>query len=257
MKPVGLVTRGTTNPNRLRRVDRWICASLGARLAAAADPLVVDLGYGASPVTTVELRDRLRTVRADLRVVGLEIDPVRVAAAQPSADPPGLTFGRGGFELAGLRPVLIRAMNVLRQYDEAAVPAAWSTLLGALAPGGVLVEGTCDEPGRLAGWIRLAAGGPVSVTLAARLSTLDTPATLAERLPKVLIEHNVPGHPVHAFVTALDDAWRDAAGLAVFGPRQRWIQAVRTVRAAGWPVWDGVRRWRLGEVTVAAESVLP
>lgn len=105
MRPQGVVTRGTTNPNRLRRVDNWIVATCGDRLRAAADPLVVDLGYGATPVTAVELRARLATgVRADVRVVGLEIDPVRVAAAAPAADPPGLTFARGGFELAGLRP---------------------------------------------------------------------------------------------------------------------------------------------------------
>ena len=77
----------------------------GDLLRAAADPLVVDLGYGATPVTAVELRARLAPRSApDVRVVGLEIDPVRVAAAGRAADPPGLTFRRGGFELAGLRP---------------------------------------------------------------------------------------------------------------------------------------------------------
>src|SRR5690606_6198785 len=92
-QPRGVVTRGTTNPNRLRRVDNWIIATYGDMLAEAADPLVVDLGYGATPVTTIELRARLaHAVRPDVRVVGLEIDPARVAAAAPAADPPGLTF---------------------------------------------------------------------------------------------------------------------------------------------------------------------
>jgi hypothetical protein len=251
MKPLGAVTRGTTNPNRLRRVDNWIMATLGGRLRAAPDPLVVDLGYGASPVTTIELRTRLATLRRDVRVVGLEIDPVRVAEASPSADPPRLTFARGGFELAGLRPVLVRALNVLRQYDESGVAAAWRAMGDALAPGGAIVEGTSDELGRLASWVLLDAGGPVSLTLAARLSTLDAPGTLAERLPKALIHHNVPGHPVHALLTALDDAWRDAAPYATFGPRQRWIRAVAMVKAAGWPVLDRPARWRHGEITVA------
>ena len=49
----GRVTRGTTGTNRLRRIDRWI-ARLPA-LRGADDPLVVDLGYGASPVTTLEI----------------------------------------------------------------------------------------------------------------------------------------------------------------------------------------------------------
>jgi tRNA G46 methylase TrmB len=123
-RPQGRVTRGTTNPNRLRRVDNWITAACADLVRSAVDPVVVDLGYGGTPVTTLELRARLARLRPDVRVVGVEIDPARVAAADPVADPPGLTFVRGGFELAGLRPVLVRALNVLRQYDEAEVPAA-------------------------------------------------------------------------------------------------------------------------------------
>jgi hypothetical protein len=156
-------TRGTTNPNRLRRVDNWIVGHCQDLLRDAADPLVVDLGYGATPVTTVELRARLASaVRPDVRVVGLEIDPVRVSDAAWAADPPWLTFARGGFGLAGLRPVLVRAMNVLRQYEESDVEGAWRALTAALAPGGVLVEGTCDELGRLACWFCLTADGPPS-----------------------------------------------------------------------------------------------
>ncbi|WP_234361666.1 class I SAM-dependent methyltransferase [Plantactinospora sp. BB1] len=257
-RPVGAVTRGTTNPNRLRRVDNWIAATCADLLRDAADPLVVDLGYGASPVTVVELRARLAAaVRPDVRVVGLEIDPVRVAAAEPAADPPGLAFDRGGFELAGLRPVLVRAFNVLRQYAEPEVVPAWRRMTGALQPGGVLVEGTCDELGRLAGWLLVDASGPRSLTLAARLSTLESPASLAERLPKALIHHNVPGTGVHGLIRALEEGWRDAAPYATFGPRQRWRRTVEAVRAAGWPVLDRPARWRLGEVTVAWSAVAP
>ncbi|MFD0820725.1 class I SAM-dependent methyltransferase, partial [Micromonospora zhanjiangensis] len=170
------------------------------------------------------------------------------------ADLHGLSFRRGGFELAGLRPVLVRAFNVLRQYDESEVAGAWRTMTAGLAPGGVLVEGTCDEVGRLAGWLLIDRTGPRTLTLSARLSTLDRPAALAERLPKALIHHNVPGTGVHALVRALDDGWRDAAPYATFGPRQRWIRAVGAVRAAGWPVVDPTR-WRLGEITVPWSAV--
>ena len=95
---------------------------------------MVDLGYGASPVTTVELLARLRTIRPDVRVLGLELDPERVALAASAAEPPWLEFRRGGFELAGARPVLLRAFNVLRQYEEPAALAAWRTMLDRLAP---------------------------------------------------------------------------------------------------------------------------
>jgi hypothetical protein len=254
-RPVGNLTRGTTNPNRLRRVDRFVANALGDRLRNAADPLVVDLGFGASPVTTVELRHRLTVLREDVRVTGLEIDPVRVAAAQEAADPPGLTFATGGFELAGLNPVLVRAMNVLRQYSEVEVAPAWSTMAQALAPGGAIVEGTCDELGRLASWVVIAKGGPVSLTLAARLSTLDMPSTLAERLPKALIHHNVRGTSVYELFGALDSGWAGAAPYATFGPRQRFVRTVESLKASGWPVLDRPARWRLGEVTLAWSAV--
>lgn len=249
-RALGLATRGTTAPNRLRRVDRWLSAVHGDVLRAADPPLVVDLGYGASPVTTVELHARLRAVRPDVEVVGLEIDPERVAAAA-GAQTDGLAFRRGGFELAGLRPVIVRALNVLRQYEEQPALAAWDTLCASLAPGGLLVEGTCDELGRRAAWVTLDATGPRTLTLAAHLPTLDRPSALAGRLPKALIHHNVPGQPVHALLSELDAGWDRAATL--FGARQRWIGACEALR---WPQ-SGPVRHRFGELTVAWETVGP
>lgn len=258
-RALGLPTRGTTNPNRLRRVDRWLLGTPAVAnvLAAADDPLVVDLGYGASPVTSVELLARLRVLRPDVRVLGLELDTDRVATAQPAADPPWLEFRRGGFELAGARPVLLRAFNVLRQYTEPAAVEAWATMLGRLAPGGLLVEGTCDEIGRRCCWVTLDAAGPRTLTLACRPASLDRPSDLAERLPKTLIHRNVPGERVAALLTALDACWNRAAPFAPFGPRARWTEAVRLLHAGGWPVVDRARRWRSGEITVAWSAVAP
>ncbi|MBY8873005.1 class I SAM-dependent methyltransferase [Micromonospora sp. PLK6-60] len=257
-RPLGVVTRGTTNPNRLRRVDNWIVETCGAALRAAADPLVVDLGYGATPVTPVELRARLAAgVRPDVRVVGLEIDPVRVAAAEPAADPPWLTFARGGFELAGLRPALVRAFNVLRQYDESEVAGAWRTMTERLAPGGLLVEGTCDELGRLGAWVLLDRTGPRTLTLAAKPTTLESPATLAERLPKALIHRNVPGERIHDLIQALEHAWQSAAGYAPFGPRERWTRTVAALKQAGWPVQGRPRHWRRGTLTLPYPTIAP
>jgi hypothetical protein len=247
-RALGLPTRGTTNPNRLRRMDNWITATLGPVLRAAADPLVVDLGYGATPITAVELAERLARVRPDVRVLGLEIDPDRVAAALPSADPPRLDFARGGFELAGRRPVIVRAANVLRQYDERTAAEAWATLCDGLAPGGVLVEGTCDEIGRRACWVRLDANGPRTLTLACRVEDIERPSDLAERLPKALIHRNVPGERIHALFREWDAAWDSAAPLSVFGPRQRWSAAASALTDAGWPVDHS--RARYGELTV-------
>ncbi|MGP3989568.1 class I SAM-dependent methyltransferase [Streptomyces sp. 3N207] len=258
-RPVGTVTRGTTNPNRLRRMDRWIAAAHGPALRrSAAPPTAVDLGYGAAPWTAVELLERLRKVRADARVYGVEIDPERVAAARPY-ERTGLNFVRGGFELpvpGGHGLTLIRAANVLRQYPEAEVFPAWQRLCARLAPGGLLIEGTCDEIGRRHVWVALGPEGPRTVTFAARLATLATPSDLAERLPKALIHRNVPGEAVHAFLADFDRAWAAAAPYGALSARQRWVRAVRAL-AAGWPLADGPRRWRQGEVTVRWSALAP
>lgn len=255
---MGTITRGTTNPNRLRRVDRWLAGPQSWRLRRAGGaPVVVDLGYGASPVTAAELHDRLRRVRPDVRVVGVEIDPGRVAAARP-LERPGLTFRLGGFEVpleGGVQPVVVRAFNVLRQYDESEVTTAWQHVRERLAPDGLLVDGTCDELGRRSAWIAVQRPGPVSLTLSWRLRGLRAPSDIAERLPKSLIHRNVPGEPVHDWLGALDLAWARAAHHAAYGVRQRFIAAAAAVRDEGWPVLDGPSRWRLGELTVAWEAV--
>ncbi len=281
MRPDGEITRGTTNPSRLRRVDRWITQALRPVLRADERPLIVDLGFGASPVTTLELYRRVRAVAPGAEVTGLEIDPARVAAAcrqlrvlrADGDELPGLSFASGGFELPlPRRPALVRAFNVLRQYPEDRTWTAWSRLRDGLAPGGVLVEGTCDEIGRRAVWVTLPAlhGAAETsadvvrqplITFAARLASLGRPSDLAERLPKALIHRNVPGEPVHQFLSDFDRAWDRAAPYSAFGPPQRWLAAVTSL-AVAWPVLrrppcGGPRRWRLGEVTLSWAALAP
>ncbi|WP_410506863.1 methyltransferase domain-containing protein [[Mycobacterium] appelbergii] len=258
-RPVGAVTRGTTGYNRLRRSDRWLVHSTRVRTAlrAATDPLVVDLGYGALPVTTLELAARLQVVRADARVVGLEIHPDRVATARALADGGDVEFALGGFELAGLQPVLVRAFNVLRQYPVEAVPDAWATMQARLAPGGLIVDGTCDELGRRCCWVLLDASGPVSFTVACDPFAIERPSDVAERLPKVLIHHNVAGQPIHTLLSAADRAWASVAGHGVFGPRIRWRAMLELLRDDGYPVEPPRRRMRDGVLTVDWQTVAP
>ncbi len=267
--PIGQVTRGTTGTNRLRRVDRWIARHPALR--RANDPLVVDLGYGASGVTALELQARLALARPDVEVLGLEIEPARVAGARAQladvragrtafAPDARVSFALGGFEVpvpGGRRPVVIRAMNVLRQYDEGEVRDAWERMARRLAPHGVLVEGTCDELGRIVTWVAMGPdAAPRTLTVSLRLAGLEHPSIAAERLPKALIHRNVPGERVHGFLRDLDDEWERAAGMSPFGPVQRWQRALTAMRDAGWPLQER-SRWRLGEVTMPWEAVAP
>jgi hypothetical protein len=253
----GRITRGTTGVNRLRRIDRWICTLPMVR--QATDPLVVDLGYGASATTSLELYARLAKVRPDVEVIGIEIDPERVAAAARDARP-GVSFRMGGFEVplpGGRRATIIRALNVLRQYDESDVPAAWDRMLARLQPDGLLVEGTCNETGRVCSWVNLTTDGPQSFTVSLRLAALDKPSIVAERLPKVLIHRNVPGERIHDFLEDLDRYWQVNAPLSVYGPSQRWIATAEGMRSGGWPIEGSKARWRLGELTVRWGAVAP
>jgi hypothetical protein len=255
--PIGSITRGTTGTNRLRRIDRWI-ATLPV-MRSAADPLVVDLGYGASATTSLELHQRLSRVRADVEVIGIEIDPARVKLANESAKP-GVSFRLGGFEVplpAGRSATVIRALNVLRQYDESQVLENWHRMVARLQPGGVLVEGTCNEIGRVASWVDATADGPRSLTISLRLADLEKPSIVAERLPKVLIHRNVDGERIHDLMQDLDRHWQYNAALATYSPIQRWVATAQALKAGGWPVRGTKARWRLGELSIDWDAVAP
>ena len=124
----GQITRGKTVPNRLRRVDHFLCAYdpglIRRNDGDFAGSWYVDLGYGATPDTALESADRLRRLNPDLKVLGVEIDPERVERALAHRDE--LTdFRVGGFQLpldsGSTRPEtvrLVRAFKVLRQYEE-------------------------------------------------------------------------------------------------------------------------------------------
>src|SRR3954465_8057826 len=99
--PIGQSTRGKTALNRLRQVDVFMALAFSHVFSSGA-PLIVDVGYGAFAWTTLEMYERWLPFNPDLRVLGIEIDPDRVAAAQPYASPPTIDFRLGGFNIADL-----------------------------------------------------------------------------------------------------------------------------------------------------------
>src|SRR5512147_347630 len=154
-KPEGQSTRGKTAANRLRRVDNFLLLYEPSLLTPGSDPfaraLFVDLGYGFDPRTTLESASRFRRLNPDLPILGVEIDKERVDAALPYADEK--TFFRlGGFNLPlkeGETVRLIRAFNVLRQYEEKDFAPAYERLGEYVLPGGLMIEGTSNPFGSI------------------------------------------------------------------------------------------------------------
>lgn len=226
-------TRGKTAPNRLRKTDVFVAVACPEQVRGAG-ALYVDLGFGASPVTTVETFRRLRALNANLRVVGVDIDPDRVRAAQPWAEP-GLEFRAGGFELplrSGERAAVVRACNVLRQYDKREVAAALDRIGQWLSPGTLVIEGTSDPTGRLLVFT-LHQRQPeelrrTGIVFAPRLRADLDPRAFRAVLPKAYIHHAEPGGAIDAFFTAWHTAWQ-AARRDARDVRRLFAQAARTL----------------------------
>ncbi len=241
-KPLGLPTRGKTAANRLRPTDTYL-ALCHAEFVRTLPGLFVDLGYGETPQTTLESAARLRRINAGLQLLGVEIDPARVAAALSAAGP-GLEFRLGGFNLplrAGERAAVIRAMNVLRQYPEGDYRPSIEILAQSLCEGGLLLEGTSDPPGRLMVFnlYRRAGKGILfdGLIFSIRPRHPFSPRDLQAVLPKNLIHHAEPGSPLDRFFGDWESCWRRAFRRAPENPRHGFLLAAQDLAADfGYPV---------------------
>lgn len=260
--PEGLDTRGKTAPNRLRQADAFICAwrpGLFSPRGALDGSLVVDLGYGRVPRTTLELADRLWKLDSSIGVLGVERDPERVAEAQSSASE-RLEFRRGDFSLplrSGERVRMIRAMNVLRQYPEEAARPAIEQLVRQLEPGGVLVEGTCHPFGQV---MVVGLHGlnedrqPIhhGVLFATNFRQGWSPSIFPPVLPKHLIHRMTPGEGIYDFFQHWERAAQVASPARSFGIRQHFAATARALAERvdgvelrdrwlrrGWLFWKG------------------
>lgn len=252
----GQPTRGKTAPNRLRRVDRFLLAYdpylVQRNDGPFTDAWFVDLGFGAEPVTTLESAARLRRLNPSLGVLGVEIDPERVAAARHWEDTRTL-FRLGGFNLpVGPAPGLparsarlVRAFNVLRQYEVSAVTEAYAHLARGVIPGGLLIEGTSDPFGRL--WVanllrRLPEGSSAgtwcreALVFSLRPGHDAHPELLQSVLPKSLIHRVVPGEPIHTFFADWAQAARETRPWRTFGARQWFAASLNRLAAGGYRI---------------------
>jgi len=108
----GVITRGKTAQNRLRRGDIFLLLYAAELIKQPTSAFVVDLGYGDEAVTVTEMAQRLRLLNSRLPILGVEIDPERVERAKPFSDE--LTqFRLGGFNLPLTRGASAR---IIRAY---------------------------------------------------------------------------------------------------------------------------------------------
>lgn len=262
-KPQGQPTRGKTASNRLRRVDNFVLLyepSLLTRTEGGfADSLFVDLGYGFDARTTLESASRFRKANPRLPILGVEIERERVEAALPFAD--DKTFFRlGGFNLPlkeGETVRLIRAFNVLRQYEEKDFAPACERLAQYVLPGGLMIEGTSNPFGSI--WV---------ANVARKILESDgkpsdrqelVPATQSQWkfealvfstnfrmgfdveefqtiLPKNYIHRMVRREPIFDFFAAWKKSAKESVAAKTFGPRQWFIAAAQGLSAKGFTV---------------------
>ena len=264
-RPEGQPTRGKTARNRLRQVDHFMLRydpGLWTRRDGAFDEaLFVDLGYGAEPFTALESAARLRRLNPALKVLGVEIDPERVAGAQPYAGD-GIFFRLGGFNLpleAGESVRAVRAFNVLRQYEQTDVAPAWERIARGVLPGGLLVEGTSNPTGGI--WAanvlrRLDEGqapswGHEALVFFTNFSLGFDPGAFQTILPKNYIHRVMPGEPIFDFFAAWKAAAAETSAMQAWGLRQWYVAAAtslagrgyrinlrRTWLSKGWMIWE-------------------
>jgi hypothetical protein len=269
-KPIGLLTRGKTATNRLRRVDNFILLYEPSLLTRSddlfADSLFVDLGYGFDPRTTLESAMRFRKLNPNLKILGVEIDKDRVEAAQPFADEK--TFFRlGGFNLplqVNERVRLIRAFNVLRQYEEKDFLPAYEKLAEYVLPNGLMIEGTSNPFGSMwvANVVRRVESNSLLFDLGRkRIGGLETKDWSLEALvfstnfrlgfeaqefqtilPKNLIHHVVKGEIIFDFFQDWKQAAKETSSAKTFGLKQWFMASAENLSQKGYKI-DLHKKW--------------
>jgi hypothetical protein len=257
-KPEGQPTRGKTASNRLRRVDNFILLYEPSLLTRTdglfADSMFIDVGYGFDARTTLESASRFRRVNPNLKILGVEIDRERVETALPFAD--DKTFFRlGGFNLPlndGEHVRLIRAFNVLRQYEEKDFVPAYERLAQYVLPNGLMIEGTSTPYGQVwaANLSRKISEVSASKNGDRRIGDWTIEALVfstnfhlgfeAEEfqaiLPKNLIHRVVKGEPIYDFFDAWKQSAKETSAMKTYGAKQWFIASAEALGRKGYKV---------------------
>ena len=246
-RPIGHSTRGKTTRNRLRRVDifliRYSAPLIKRQEGDFRDAYYVDLGFGEEPYTTIESANHFQKLNPHLPVLGVEIEPERIKAAKPY-EQNLVSFRLGGFNLPlanNEHARLIRAFNVLRQYEEEEVADAYQTMQAKLLPEGLIIEGTSDPFGRIwaANLVRKSAQGLLEyegLVLSTNFRWGFDPVQLQTVLPKNLIHLLTPGDTIYHFFSDWKEAAKATIGYKKFGLRQWFQESALQLADKGYPI---------------------
>ncbi|TVQ91395.1 MAG: hypothetical protein EA397_10085 [Deltaproteobacteria bacterium] len=180
----------------------------------------MDVGIGTPPDATVELHRSLRERWPDVRTLG--VDVVRHYVDDLLARQIEGVEARLGGEVLPLRPqerpVVVRAINLLRGARERDVTEGLQALAAPLARGGWLLEGSTDTEGDVGVYrvLRATMGRleEVALIMTTTFQRGFDPRLFTAWLPKGLGRHARPG-------PAVEERF------------ERWVDATRAARAAG------------------------
>ncbi|HLT29170.1 MAG TPA: methylase [Myxococcaceae bacterium] len=233
-------TKGRTAAGRLRLLDTLLRLhpppSLTRPPAPGLRPVVVDLGFGETPVTSLELLETLRAMHLETPgVIAVEQASHRVAAARAStAEDTRLAFREGGFDLPvhpGEDVRWVRVMNVLRGYPLEAAREAHQRLGRCLPDEAWVWEGSADPRGHLLTCHLLRVRGGtlerVGLLFGTDFDRGFAPLQFRDWLPRDLRRSVRPGHPLHAFFAHWTAAFEAARGAGVQTSRERFRVSIR------------------------------
>lgn len=213
----GRITRGKTSRGRLHLLDEWLCRCHLDRLTALSEEagMLLDVGVGEFPWTTIDLWRRLQSVAPNVQIAGTELDPRRVRHARR------LAAGRFRVLERGFDPGLpsesvgvIRMMNVLREYDPERIDDYCASLWPCAAAEALLLEGSSDKHGTIFG-AHVMVRGPESGEWQRRGLLFGTdfergfaPIMFRDWLPQDLRRTVLPGTELHQLFEQWTAHWQ-------------------------------------------------
>jgi hypothetical protein len=253
---VGQKTRGLTCENRLRQIDVFTCMNF-EWLIRRKNAIFVDLGFGRYPTTTIETYRKLSAINPEIRVVGVEIDTERLLSAK-QYEQTNVEFRLGGFNIPlikGESATIIRCYNVLRQYPEEEFTEYIETMGNYLMEGGVIIEGTSDQFGRLVSFnLYNKSKGKLSkqgLVFGTNFNISFYPRDFQSVLPKNFLHHVVHGDWICQFFDDWTESFYKTMKLKLQSQRQIFYEtAIILYKDYSYNIEHGKRLLRRGFLVV-------